>query len=89
MHDPRAAAIVRSTIELAHALGLRIVAEGVENATAASDLTSFGCDTAQGYHYAKALPAHELNQWLDQRQSPTSVPPVATETEPVPQVTGG
>ncbi|WP_372593956.1 putative bifunctional diguanylate cyclase/phosphodiesterase [Actinotalea sp.] len=67
--DPRAAAIVRSTIDLAHALGLRIVAEGVEDATAATELTSFGCDTAQGYHFARALPAAEVGGWLATRRA--------------------
>ena len=65
--DARAAAIVRSTVELAHSLGLRIVAEGVEHVAAATELAHFGCDTAQGFLYSRALPAAELIRWIDRR----------------------
>jgi diguanylate cyclase (GGDEF)-like protein/PAS domain S-box-containing protein len=54
------AIIVHSTIELAHNLGLRVVAEGVEDAGAASILAEHGCDEAQGFHYARPAPAEEL-----------------------------
>ena len=50
-------AIVRSTIELAHNLGLRVVAEGVESAAAWMRLAALGCDLAQGFHLARPLPA--------------------------------
>jgi EAL domain-containing protein (putative c-di-GMP-specific phosphodiesterase class I) len=63
--DPRAAAIVRSTILLAHSLGLRLVAEGVENQATATELARSGCDVAQGFFYTKALPAAALEEWLD------------------------
>ena len=46
--DVRAAALVASTIDLAHSLGLRMVAEGVENGVAYTELTGLGCDQAQG-----------------------------------------
>ncbi len=62
--NPRTAALVSSTIELAHALGLRVVAEGVETAGSYGDLTSMGCDQAQGYYMSKPVPAAELKQWL-------------------------
>ena len=55
--DPRSAAIVRSTIELAHALDLKVVAEGVEHQEALDAVTAFGCDYAQGYHYSRPVPA--------------------------------
>ena len=55
--DPRSAAIVRSTIELAHALGLKVVAEGVEHQDALDAVAGFGCDYAQGYHFSRPLPA--------------------------------
>jgi EAL domain-containing protein (putative c-di-GMP-specific phosphodiesterase class I) len=55
--DPRSAAIVRSSIELAHALGLRVVAEGVEDQEALDAVAGFGCDYAQGYHFSRPLPA--------------------------------
>jgi diguanylate cyclase (GGDEF)-like protein len=63
--DPRAAAIVRSTILLAHSLGLRLVAEGVENEATAIELARSGCDVAQGFFYTRALPATALERWLD------------------------
>ncbi len=62
--DDRSASIVRSTIELAHALGLRVVAEGIEAAEVAEVLTQFRCDTAQGYHWSRPLPATDLEEWL-------------------------
>jgi diguanylate cyclase (GGDEF)-like protein len=53
--------LVRSTIELAHSLGLRVVAEGVEDEEALELLASLGCDLAQGYLISKPKPASELN----------------------------
>ncbi|MFL6139850.1 MAG: putative bifunctional diguanylate cyclase/phosphodiesterase [Frankiaceae bacterium] len=63
--DGRSAAIVRSTIGLAHSLGLRLVAEGVENSETADELARSGCDIAQGFFFARPLPADELEDWLD------------------------
>ncbi|MDP1803924.1 MAG: EAL domain-containing protein, partial [Acidimicrobiales bacterium] len=56
-HDDRAVAIIRSTIDLAHALQLRIVAEGVETPANLALIAELGCDTAQGYLLGKPLPA--------------------------------
>jgi len=56
--------IVRSTIELAHNLGLKVVAEGIENEIAWNILRSYGCDQAQGYYMSKPVPAIELEVWL-------------------------
>jgi diguanylate cyclase (GGDEF)-like protein len=58
--DPDDAAIVRSTIELAHNLGLQLVAEGVEDQATLDLLTTLGCDLVQGYHLARPMPADEL-----------------------------
>jgi len=55
--DERAVAIIRSTIDLAHALHLRIVAEGVETPANLALISELGCDTAQGYLLGKPLPA--------------------------------
>ena len=55
--QPASAAIVRSVVTLAHALGITLVAEGVENAATAERLRQFGCDVAQGYFYSRPLPA--------------------------------
>lgn len=60
-------AIVESCVDLAHAVGIRAVAEGVETQVQAESLKAMGCDLAQGYHYAKPLPAHHMKAWLDAR----------------------
>jgi diguanylate cyclase (GGDEF)-like protein len=62
MQSPSDAAIVRATIDLAHGLGLRAVAEGVEDAITLSALGELGCDVAQGFHLARPMPAEELRQ---------------------------
>jgi diguanylate cyclase (GGDEF)-like protein len=59
------AAIVRSIIELAGALGLRTVAEGVETRDAWDRLAVCGCDAAQGWYLAKAMPAEVATAWLN------------------------
>ena len=58
------AMIVRSTIGLAHSLGLRTVAEGVETESVLEDLRALGCDMLQGYHLSRPLPCAELEAWL-------------------------
>jgi diguanylate cyclase (GGDEF)-like protein len=58
------AAIVRSIIDLASVLGLRVVAEGVETRESWERLAMFGCDAAQGWFLAKAKPADEVTEWL-------------------------
>jgi len=65
--DPRAAALVASTIDLAHSLDLRMVAEGVETADALAELSLYGCDQAQGYFISRPVPAAELVTWLTTR----------------------
>jgi diguanylate cyclase (GGDEF)-like protein len=65
--DTRAAAVVSSSIHLAHSLGLRMVAEGVEDAEACAQLARFGCDQAQGYYVSPPVPAVALDEWLATR----------------------
>ncbi len=62
--DPRRAAIVRSTIELARDLGLRVVAEGVETEAAWRMLATLGCDMAQGYLIARPADPCASAAWL-------------------------
>ena len=62
--DRRNAAIVRSTIELGHNLGLTVVAEGVETDHELTELRRFGCDDAQGFLFARPMPAAALERWL-------------------------
>ncbi|MDT7928622.1 putative bifunctional diguanylate cyclase/phosphodiesterase, partial [Tepidimonas sp.] len=57
------AVIVRSTIDLAHNLGLSVVAEGVENAAILVALRDLGCDEAQGYHIARPMPVDDWAAW--------------------------
>ena len=62
--DADDAAIVRSVIELAGALGLRVVAEGVEDERTWRLLHAAGCDVAQGWFFARPMPAEDLVTWL-------------------------
>ena len=62
--DASDAKIVRSTIDLAHALGLSVVAEGVENASILAQLRALGCDDAQGFHFAKPLAFDAFGAWV-------------------------
>jgi EAL domain-containing protein (putative c-di-GMP-specific phosphodiesterase class I) len=61
--DPRSAAIVESTVKLAHDLGMHIIAEGVENEAVLARLEAYGCDMAQGY-------------FLGRPQNPSALAPV-------------
>jgi EAL domain-containing protein (putative c-di-GMP-specific phosphodiesterase class I) len=54
---------VRSTIDLAHNMGLSVVAEGVENAKVWELLRELHCDQAQGYHMGKPMPADDFVRW--------------------------
>ncbi len=62
--------IVRSTIEMAHYLGLKVVAEGVENIASLRLLQAMGCDAVQGYYIARPMPAPDLAAWLDDLPPP-------------------
>lgn len=58
------AVIVRSTVELGHNLGLKVVAEGVEDQTSWDKLKGLGCDSAQGYYMSRPLPTKDFMDWL-------------------------
>jgi diguanylate cyclase (GGDEF)-like protein/PAS domain S-box-containing protein len=60
------ATITRAVIGMAHNLGLKVVAEGVETEAQLSFLSANGCDEAQGYYFARPQPAAELTKWLGQ-----------------------
>ncbi len=79
LEDPDDFAIVRSTIELAHRLGLRVVAEGVETEQAMNALAGLGCDLVQGLFASKPVPADDLRRWL--AESPWGV--VSRDAAPV------
>ena len=62
-------AIVRSTIELGHNLGLKVVAEGIEREEEMQMLREFGCDQAQGYLISKALTASDMQKWISENRT--------------------
>ncbi|WP_456269888.1 EAL domain-containing protein [Kushneria sp. AK178] len=62
--DPEDRIIVRSTVELAHSLGLSVVAEGVETEASRTLLTAMACDVLQGYLLSRPLPPEQVIDWL-------------------------
>jgi diguanylate cyclase (GGDEF)-like protein len=66
IEDDNDAAIVRTSIDLAHNLGLTVVAEGVETEAALKHLKALGCDFAQGHYVGRPLSRSELDEWLVQ-----------------------
>jgi diguanylate cyclase (GGDEF)-like protein/PAS domain S-box-containing protein len=62
--DPKDAAITANLVNLAHALGLVAVAEGIESERQLSSLRGFGCDLGQGYLFARPMPADQLDDLL-------------------------
>jgi diguanylate cyclase len=72
--DPASTAIVRHTVDLAHALGLRLVAEGIEDPVTAAMLAGFGCDIGQGFHYAHPMPPDVALEWLRSPDAHTAKP---------------
>jgi diguanylate cyclase (GGDEF)-like protein len=69
--DPTGQAIVRSTIELGHSLGLRVIAEGIEDDATYRALSNLNCDEGQGYYIARPLPREQLIAWLQVRSHVT------------------
>jgi diguanylate cyclase (GGDEF)-like protein len=71
LNDKSDLIIVRSTINLAHDLGLRIIAEGVEDAQTLDRLTMLGCDLAQGFHLSRPMSPENFTGWIEQPLDPT------------------
>jgi EAL domain-containing protein (putative c-di-GMP-specific phosphodiesterase class I) len=65
VHDTADEKIVRSIIDLAHDFDIKVIAEGVEDAGAATMLRSMGCDFGQGFYYEKPVPHEQFSQWLE------------------------
>jgi diguanylate cyclase (GGDEF)-like protein len=92
LHDESDLIIVRSTINLGHDLGLRIIAEGVEDGATLHRLATLGCDLAQGFHLSRPMPPDAFNIWLRKAAPWLSEPATATPqraepvAEPVPRV---
>lgn len=72
--DEHNATIVRSSIDLAHNMGLKVVAEGVENAEVMTHLKNLGCDAAQGMFISRPMPLDELLSWLKSSTWGTKLP---------------
>jgi diguanylate cyclase len=66
------AVIVHSTIDLGRNLGLRVVAEGVENALTLQQLDLLGCHAVQGYHISRPVAPDDLTSWLEQTATPST-----------------
>ncbi|MDG5808224.1 bifunctional diguanylate cyclase/phosphodiesterase [Streptomyces ossamyceticus] len=84
--DTEDAEIVRCTVDLAHSLGLLVVAEGVEDDETWERLRDLGCDAVQGWLVAAAMPPEETTAWLRARgsrgwQRPAAALPAATADE--------
>jgi EAL domain-containing protein (putative c-di-GMP-specific phosphodiesterase class I) len=73
--DERARAYVPAIIRFAHDLGLRVVAEGVEDAPTLAFLRNCNCDLVQGYHVARPLDATTLAPWLTEQPADTALTP--------------
>ncbi len=70
--DPASEVIVRSIVQLAHTLSIDTVAEGVEQPLHLQYLRDYGCDSAQGYYFARPLEAAALPEWLRERPASAS-----------------
>ena len=66
--DRRNAIMVRSTIAMAHELGMKVVAEGVEDGECLALLAEMGCDVAQGWHIGKPMHAEAFESFLNQQR---------------------
>jgi diguanylate cyclase (GGDEF)-like protein len=78
LEDERSRMIVSSTLQMARALGLRTVAEGVEDAATAAELIAMGVDVLQGYYLARPMPPDKIEGWLRGR---TSFPDIRQTTQ--------
>jgi predicted signal transduction protein with EAL and GGDEF domain/DNA-binding response OmpR family regulator len=89
---PQSSAVVTAIIALARSLGLRVIAEGVENLRQMEVLHRLGCGVMQGFLFSRAIPPDELEQWLQNtvlpRKAPWIVQAGADRIEP-PRNTGG
>ena len=77
LSNPADMAITRAIIALGHTLGLKIVAEGVEDQATAQVLGALDCEELHGFHFSRALPAHVLEEWARHYTQDRFVPAVA------------
>lgn len=69
--NPVDAAIVTSTIDLAHRIGMTVIAEGIEDIATHAQLRALGCDDGQGYYWTAAVPGSQIVPWLMARSEAT------------------
>jgi diguanylate cyclase (GGDEF)-like protein len=74
VHNGHNAAIVHLVVDLAHSLGLRTIAEGVEDELTWDALDSLGCDSAQGFYLARPMPVDEFSTWMSEHSDYISEP---------------
>jgi diguanylate cyclase (GGDEF)-like protein len=86
--SPHDAVIVKSTIDLGRSLGLKIVAEGVEDRDTLHDLAELGCDLVQGYLFSRPLPADDAHHWIVERERAVAAAAAARAQAQLPAVTG-
>jgi diguanylate cyclase (GGDEF)-like protein len=85
--DPRDRAVVRSALQLGHALDLVVVAEGVEDIGTMELLAAEGCDIVQGYLFSRPVPAAKFADWLAANDpAPVACPPARSELIPAPSI---
>ena len=72
-HDIGDTKIVRSTIDLGHNMGLRVVAEGIESEAVWRLLADLGCDQGQGYFMSRAIPGEQMAEWIANWKAPAQL----------------
>jgi len=87
--DPGGRTIVTSIIQLAHGLGMTVVAEGVETAEQHHALTKLGADACQGFYFARPMPARAINTLIDQSTNGHAHLPALSTTQPLEASIGG
>jgi EAL domain-containing protein (putative c-di-GMP-specific phosphodiesterase class I) len=78
---PQSSAVVSAIIALARSLGLRVIAEGVENLRQMEVLHRLGCGVMQGFLFSKPLPPEDLELWLRQTVLPRKAPWIGTVSD--------
>jgi len=78
-NTPQSGAVVSAIIALARALGLRVIAEGVENVTQMEVLNNLGCHICQGYLFARPMPPAQVEQWVRDTLNTQSLPHIDTD----------
>jgi len=87
MHSVESRVVIRSVVDLGNSLGLRTVAEGVEDAATLEFLEGIGCTVAQGYFISKPLPADKAASWAARRPTPATPVQAPPENELLEAVT--